>query len=207
MFISVPPDICDRCLTFGHAVVASYAAGKSAASKSLRVVGKPPIFDDPVMQGYGKVFECAFCVACEIDVDVLNWTAGVADSGFDVQVGNVLVDVKGSPLTYARFMPWPASKLHFLDQIPATHFVFVRREAGELDGSQHVLCNVGWGINVGVFREEHWVSTQNSGKSIEKNMAPNTPYMLLSEMENVDPLIKWVRRYIALHGEQTRRMR
>jgi hypothetical protein len=173
--VSLPKHWERRCNEHGERIVAGYAAGQNARSKACAVPGREPIHDKPEEQARGRMYECAFCLWAGLDPAVfLNWT-DYADSGFDLIAGRTKqyrYDIKGSWSPTSTALIWPLSKNHFLNELRADLFVFVRRARERRENDELAFEHVGW-ISVENFREFHSIADAERRPRFE----PGTKYI------------------------------
>ena len=188
--IRMPPEIWDRCMAHGKGIVHSYAQGNNPRSRLLGVQDRDSIHDNPKVQGFGKLFECAFCIWASIDIEELNW-GKYSDDGYDIKIDDWRIDIKGSQKRTATKLIWPVSKNHFFDTLATDAFVFARHINNHQPAEIEL---VGW------TTKEHFKSHhQTAGKRTEKyHLSEGTWFMEATGLWPMDDM----HRVMSLEGRR-----
>ena len=99
----------ERCVEFGKAIVHDYRTSSSLGRTALAMNG---IEAHVGIQAHAKMCECVGALAdAQTPTTALDWSIGVADTGFDFVARNGRkIDVKGVDRG-KRFLLWPKSKI------------------------------------------------------------------------------------------------
>lgn len=131
--VTLPSKVIRRCLIHGCNIVDAYRKGLNGNSLAVSSHGAE---HDPFLQAQAKMGECAFCLWAGLSCDVLKWN-NRADSGFDVVVGSVRIDVKTIEMG-RRFLIWPVNKRGFFHEKIFDAFVLVKAELPSFTIAGHI---------------------------------------------------------------------
>jgi hypothetical protein len=105
--LKLPSEDIERSEAFGAERVRRYKAGLDPASLAVASHGAE---NNPKLQAFARMAECAFCRCYGLDPHVILPWAGGADGGFDVRLG-LRIDVKATSMS-GGFLIWPVNKRH-----------------------------------------------------------------------------------------------
>lgn len=176
--LKLPNDLNSKCWLYGIHMRDHYARGGSPNSRAVSSHGME---DNEEGLADAKRCECIFALEMGLDpLTALKWNAGNADGGWDLKLGNYLIDVKGTT-GLKRYLIYPYRKwaAGVFDSTRADLFVLTKINRFN-EGTQTEGRSVGWCAKE-TFRRKHHIADGQT----PRGLTTGTPYLDEDELDGM----------------------